>query len=140
MAVVVADMDRVVSAMKASIGKNLSALMVAQIATAAISVVVLVLAPRRLGDVQFGELTVALTFLMFFDLVALLGTNIFLVKSIARDPSRVGPYVFNTLVMKVCLGGVLAVLAIASSARDRLQRPDPGDHRHRLRRDDHACR
>ena len=35
--------------MKASIGKNLSALMVAQIATAAISIVVLVLAPRRLG-------------------------------------------------------------------------------------------
>src|SRR6476619_1005293 len=101
--------------MKASIGKNLSALMVAQIATAAISIVVLVLAPRRLGDVQFGELTVALTFLMFFDLVALLGTNIFLVKSIARDPSRVGPYVFNTLVMKVCLGGVLAVLAITLS-------------------------
>jgi O-antigen/teichoic acid export membrane protein len=101
--------------MKASIGKNLSALVLAQFATAAISIVVLVLAPRRLGDAQFGELTVGLTFLMFFDLVALLGTSVFLVKSIARDPSRVGPYVFNALIMKLCLGGVLAVLAITLS-------------------------
>jgi O-antigen/teichoic acid export membrane protein len=100
---------------KGAIGKNLSALVLAQFATAAISIVVLILAPRKLGDAQFGELTVALTYLMFFDLVALLGTNVFLVKTIARDPSRVGSYVFNTLVMKLCLSTVLAVLAISLS-------------------------
>jgi O-antigen/teichoic acid export membrane protein len=98
--------------MKGTIGKNLGALLVAQFATAAISIVVLILAPRRLGDEQFGELTVATTYLTFFTLLALAGSNIFLVKSIARDPSTVGSYVVNTFAMKVCLGAVLTVVAV----------------------------
>jgi O-antigen/teichoic acid export membrane protein len=49
---------------------------------------------------------------MFFELVAMLGTNTYLVKTIAREPARAGIYVYNTILMKLVLGFALSVLAV----------------------------
>ncbi len=87
-------------------------LFLSQAATWSISLVMLIVAPRRLGDVDFGRFNLAFTFVGFFGLVALLGTNTFIVKSTARDASRVGAYVFNALIMKVLLVAALSAAAV----------------------------
>jgi O-antigen/teichoic acid export membrane protein len=100
------------SGTRAVIHRNIAWLLMSQIATWAISIVVIVLAPRRLGDAAFGQLAFALTYVTFFGLVASLGTNTYLVKMIARDPEGAGVYVFNTLVLKTVLGLTLSATAI----------------------------
>jgi PST family polysaccharide transporter len=96
-----------------AIARNLVWLLVTQVATLATSLIILVAAPRVFGDAQFGELAFAFAYVGFFQLVGLLGTNTFLVKTVARDRSSLGGLVFNTLVMKVALGTALSVLAVA---------------------------
>src|SRR5262245_15934183 len=95
------------------ITRNLTWLILTQMATWAISIVVLIVAPRSLGDDRFGELTFALTYVGFFQLVALLGTGTYLIKSVARDHDRVGPYVFNAAVLKVALCFALSSACLA---------------------------
>jgi O-antigen/teichoic acid export membrane protein len=97
------------------ISRNLASLLLSQVATLVVSLVTLAVVPKDLGPETFGVLAFALAFVGFFTLVASLGSNPFLVKTIARDPALLGSYVFNALVMKVVLGGVLAGVAIAAA-------------------------
>ncbi len=85
------------------VDRNITWLFLSQVATWTISVVMLVMVPRRLGDVDFGRTEFAFAFVGFFGLAAGLGTSTFIVKTTARDTSRVGPYVFNALIMKLLL-------------------------------------
>jgi O-antigen/teichoic acid export membrane protein len=95
------------------IAKNLVALAGSQFATWGLSLVLLVVVPHYLGDTQFGDLSFASSFVGLFALVASLGTMPFIIKETARDPSRVGIFVFNALVMKLVLAIVLGAAAIA---------------------------
>jgi O-antigen/teichoic acid export membrane protein len=83
-------------------------LLLSQVSTWAVSVVMIVMVPRLLTDSQFGRVEFAFTFVSFFQLVAASGSGAFIVKSTARDPSLVVPYVFNDLVMKLVLIGLLS--------------------------------
>lgn len=94
------------------IAKNMAALLGSQLATWAVSLVMVVIVPRQLGDGQFGRLSVAFAFVGFFGLLAGLGTSQFITKEVARDRSRTGYYVFNALVMNVVLSVVLSLAAI----------------------------
>jgi O-antigen/teichoic acid export membrane protein len=99
------------------IGKNIIWLFLSQIATWMISVVLLVIVPDRFGDENFGKISFAIAFMGFFTLIGMLGTYSFLVRTIARDHSAVGPYIFNAVLLKISLAVVLsgAALGVASA-------------------------
>jgi O-antigen/teichoic acid export membrane protein len=91
-------------------------LFVSQILTWAVTLVMLVVVPNRLGSNDFGVLVFAQAFVGFFTLVGSLGTGGFITRAVARDPDLLGPYVFNALVMKVVVSVVLAVAAFGLAA------------------------
>ncbi len=95
-----------------AVKRNLAWLLISQAATWLVSVAVLLVVPRIVGDAAFGELSFAIVFVSFVDLLANLGTNTFLVKAIARDESRVGSYLVNAIVMKLLLTAVLVTGAL----------------------------
>jgi O-antigen/teichoic acid export membrane protein len=94
-----------------AIKRNLGWLLASQGATWGMAVVLLLVAPRKLGDDAFGQLSFAMVYVSFFELVALFGTGTYLTKVVARDTSTTGRYVFNTLALKTCLS--LALIAVA---------------------------
>jgi O-antigen/teichoic acid export membrane protein len=94
------------------IKRNLWWLLISQAATWGVSILVLLIAPRKLGDNAFGELSFAMVYVSFFELVALFGTSTYIMKHIARDTETLGRYVFNTLVMKFFFTTALIALAI----------------------------
>ncbi len=93
--------------------RNMAWLLLSQITTWSASIVMLIVAPRRLGDTNYGTVEFAIVFVAFFGLVAGLGTDTYLVKVTARDESQVGRYVFNALVMKLLLTAVLSTMAVS---------------------------
>src|SRR4051812_12485058 len=95
-----------------AVKRNLGWLLISQTATWGMSMLVLIISPRKLGDGAFGQITFAMVYVGFFELVALLGTGTFIMKMIARDESMLGRYVVNTVVMKALVSLVLAPLAI----------------------------
>jgi O-antigen/teichoic acid export membrane protein len=94
------------------IKRNLGWLLISQAATWGMSVLLLLVAPRKLGDHAFGQLSFAMVYVSFFELVALFGTGTFLMKEVARDASSMGRYVVNTVVMKLLLAGALISIAL----------------------------
>jgi O-antigen/teichoic acid export membrane protein len=92
--------------------RNLGWLLISQAATWSVSIVLLIVAPEKLGDKAFGQLAFALVYVGFFELFALFGVEKFLVKTVARKPDEVGRYVFNVLVEKAVTAAGLALLAI----------------------------
>src|SRR6266508_4795688 len=98
------------------IKRNLGWLLFSQVATWVVSILILVIAPRVLGDHQFGQLSFVIVYVSFFDLVANMGTNSFLVKTIARDTTCVGRYVVNAIVMKLVMAAFLIFVALGLGA------------------------
>jgi len=95
--------------------RNLTALLMSQLVTWVIQVATLVILPKTLGVQTYGVLAFATTFVGFLALISNLGSNTFLVKTIARGPSRLGVYTFNGLVMKLILGTCVALVAIVGA-------------------------
>jgi O-antigen/teichoic acid export membrane protein len=94
------------------VGRNLVFLLVSQVATWSITLVVLVIAPDKLGPDGFGQFGFATTFVQYFTLAASLGTATLLIKVVARDASQLGIYVYNALLLKLVLVSVLSGVAI----------------------------
>lgn len=95
--------------------RNLVSMLLSQLATFMLTLITVSILPKRLGPDTYGALMFAAAYLGYFALGANLGSNPFLVKTIARDPSQLSRYVFNALVMKLVLGGTLAAAAIAGA-------------------------
>jgi O-antigen/teichoic acid export membrane protein len=96
-----------------AVKRNLGWLLMSQMATWGMSMLVLLISPRKLGDAAFGQVTFAMVYVGFFELVALLGTGTFIMKMVARDESMIGRYVVNTVVMKALLSSALTTIAIS---------------------------
>jgi O-antigen/teichoic acid export membrane protein len=94
------------------IKSNLLWLTASQIATWTGALLLLVVVPRHIGVHDYGVYQFAVAFVGYFTLIGMLGSNTFLVKSIARDHSLVGPYVFNSILLKLVLCGLLSAFAI----------------------------
>lgn len=92
--------------------RNILFLFASQLATWLITVILLVLAPRRLGAEGFGRLQFATAFVGFFNLIGSLGSYQYLVRSIARDRSALGPLVISALRLKLLMGVVLSGMAL----------------------------
>jgi O-antigen/teichoic acid export membrane protein len=93
------------------IGRNILWLFVSQVLTWAVTLVMLVVVPNKLGSDDFGLLVFTTAFVGFFAFVGSLGTGTFITRAVARDPDLLGPYVFNALVMKALASVVLALAA-----------------------------
>ena len=117
------------------IKRNLVWLLFAQTATWVVSISLLLVAPRVLGDRTFGQLSFVIVFVSFFELVATMGTNTFVVKSVARDADGLGRYVLNAVVMKLCLALVFAGLALAVGGFPGIVAHDASPDRRLQRRD-----
>ena len=98
--------------MRRTIQRNLIWLTLSQIATWSGSLVLVVVAPRHLTASEFGAFQFAAAFVAYFTLVGTLGTSTYLIKTIARDESTIGPFLVNALVMKVALTVALSGVAI----------------------------
>jgi O-antigen/teichoic acid export membrane protein len=95
-----------------AVRRNTISLLLSQGATFVVSLALLLIAPRELGDADFGRLSFAFAYVGFFQLVGLFGTGDFLTKLIAREPNSVGRYVANTLRLKGLASVLLSGLAI----------------------------
>ena len=69
-----------------TVSRNLSWLLLSQLATWAMTLLVILLVPRYLGASGFGEFTFVVAYVGFFQLAGGLGTSIFMTREIARDP------------------------------------------------------
>jgi O-antigen/teichoic acid export membrane protein len=98
------------------IRRNLASLLLGQVATWAVSILLLIAAPRHFGDAAIGQVSFAIAYMSFFELVAQFGTGTFLTKVVARDTDSMARYVVNTLTMKLVLGSGLIALALGLAA------------------------
>jgi len=99
--------------MNRNIQRNLVWLTASQMATWVASLVVVIIAlPRNVSVTDFGNYQFAAAFVGYFVLVAALGTTTYLVKEVARDESKAGPYLVNSLALKLVLTVVLSILAL----------------------------
>lgn len=93
------------------VGRNVAWLLASQLATWAASLVTVIVAPDLLGSADFGALSYATGFVMFFTLIAGLGTATLVSRAVARDESIVGPYVWNAFLLKAVLSVALSGVA-----------------------------
>jgi O-antigen/teichoic acid export membrane protein len=100
---------------KSRVKGNLVSLFAAQLASWIVAFALLIMVPRHFGASEYGVLQFAAAFVGYFTLIGFCGTNPFMVKMIARDPSTLGSYVFNATVLKVALGAGLMVIAILTA-------------------------
>jgi O-antigen/teichoic acid export membrane protein len=91
---------------------NLVYLLVTQVATWAVTLLVLLVVPDLLGADGFGEIGFAAFYMQFFVLAASLGTSMYLTREVARDPSILETYVYNGVLLKIVTGLVASVLAV----------------------------
>lgn len=93
------------------VARNMISLLASQVAAWVVSALMLWAVPNYLGAVNLGHFEFVITYTGFFALVGLLGTNSYVVKSTARDHSRVGALVLNGLALKLAMSAFLSVLA-----------------------------
>jgi O-antigen/teichoic acid export membrane protein len=93
--------------------RNIIWLFMTQAATWMVSILLLVVAPAKLDPDGFGQLQLATAFVGFFVLIGSLGSSPYIVKEVARDPGVVGPLVHSAIQLKLVLGTILSVLAMA---------------------------
>ncbi len=98
--------------MSHQIKKNLAWLLICQAATFMVSVAILLVVPRIVGEETFGQLSFAIVFVGFLDLLVNMGTGTYLIKVIARDPNAAGRYVANAIALKAVLATVLITAGI----------------------------
>lgn len=103
--------------------RNLVWMLFSQMFTWALSVVLLIVAPRALGNAAYGRLEFATTFVAFFVPAAALGTRTYLVKAIARDESQLNQLVFNALLFTLICSLILAATSIAVAIGLGYERP-----------------
>jgi O-antigen/teichoic acid export membrane protein len=94
------------------IRRNLAWLLVSQFSTWGLAIVLLLVVPHKLGDVAFGQLSFAVVYVGFFELVAIFGTATYVMKTVARDNETVGQYVVNAVVLKAIVATILSAVAI----------------------------
>lgn len=95
-----------------TISRNLTWLLVSQVATWTMSLVVVLVVPHFLGAAGFGELAFAFAYVGFFQLAGSLGTSAYMTREIARDHTLLGSLTVNAFVLKFVAATVLSFLAI----------------------------
>jgi O-antigen/teichoic acid export membrane protein len=97
-----------------SIAKNFMALSLAQIISTGLSLVLVILITRFLGDVGYGKLGFAMSLAAVLTILTPLGLDQLLIREVARHKDRAAKYLGNTLVIELLLSFVaFAFIALA---------------------------
>lgn len=94
--------------------RNVAYLLLSQGATWIVSILILVIVPGELGEAEFGQISFAFVYVSFFELVAIFGAGEYITKSIARNESTAGRYVWNTALLKLVVSILLAGVALGA--------------------------
>ncbi len=99
------------------IAKNASILMASQMVTWVLSLLLMFIQPRWLGDVALGELHVAQSTWLIAAVVILFGMDVLLMKEIARAPDQASKLYSTSLVLQMPLFVIgFALVALSSIA------------------------
>ncbi len=90
--------------------KNLFSLALGEIGTKVLGALMYFVLARYLGPKGFGVYSVAVSFAVIFGLVSGLGIDSYIVKELARNPSRIDEIFSNAMFLKL-IGGLLAFAA-----------------------------
>ncbi len=93
---------------------NTAIMLVAQMITWSATLVTTAVLGARLGVDAFGTLYLAMSFSLLFGVLVEFGLNQQLVRAVARDRDLAGPYLVNSLAIKLALSAVayLAIIAL----------------------------
>jgi O-antigen/teichoic acid export membrane protein len=94
------------------IHRNIFWLLVSQVATWCATLATLVIVPNKLGSTDLGTYAFASGYVLFFTLIASLGTATYISRAVARDHNLLGPYVWNAVLLKVVLWVLLSAVAM----------------------------
>src|SRR4051812_39593061 len=92
---------------------NTAIMLVAQVITWSATLVTMAVLGTWLGAAGFGTLYLAMSFGLLFAVLVEFGLNQQLVRAVARDSELAGPYLVNTLVIKLALSLVAYVIVLA---------------------------
>ena len=95
-----------------SIVRNWSLLACAQVASSAIALVFMVFISRRLGDVEFGRLFLALTLTTLVGVAVDLGLSQVMIRAIAREHGLARPYLRRAALVVAAAGTSLYLLLL----------------------------
>jgi O-antigen/teichoic acid export membrane protein len=90
--------------------RSIFTLGVAQVLSLIAGLLVTILLPRYLGDVNLGKLAFAGALTSLFGLIADLGTMAYLTKQVARDPAQAGSLTVSAILTRIPLGLGAALL------------------------------
>ena len=96
------------------IAKNIIALYGSQLINSILSLVLLILIARTLGDVIFGKYSFAIAFTAIFAIFSNLGYDVFIVREVAKDKSRAYKYLSNIVTIRFLLYFILFTLFVVS--------------------------
>lgn len=86
-----------------TIAKNTSVLMFSQLVTWGFSFILSILLSRYLGPTGIGQLALANSLWMIVGVIAALGTDLLIIKEVARSPDRMNELVGTTLILRLLM-------------------------------------
>ena len=95
------------------LARNVAILMGSQVVTSSVSLVIVLLLPHYLGDVGLGRLAFAQAVCAVLGAATVLGTNLYIVREVAADRSRVPHLLVTGLITRAPVWLLASVLAIA---------------------------
>ncbi|MEM9773087.1 MAG: flippase [Chloroflexota bacterium] len=106
--------------------RNASYMMLSQLATWSMTIVFVVVVPRQLGSVSFGEFTLAESIWLIASIIAFFGLNTHITKTIAREPERISILFSSSIVnatvnFVLTFGGVIAFAIVSGYSTERVQ-------------------
>ena len=99
-----------------SIVRSWSLLAGGQVVSSVISLVMMVIVSRSLGDEDFGRLYLAWSLTLIAGVVVDLGLSQVVTRAVARKPALSGPYLRTALIVLGLLGAGLYVLVLVAAA------------------------
>jgi O-antigen/teichoic acid export membrane protein len=98
-----------------SILRSWSLLAGGQVVSSLISLIVMVIASRTLGDVAFGRLYLAWSLTLIAGVVVDLGLSQVIARAVARTPALSGPYLRRAALVLALLGGCIYFLLLGAT-------------------------
>jgi len=86
------------------IAKNSAIMIIVESINKLLSLFLVIVLARYLGDYVFGEYSFVLTMIMLFNVLAVFGLDTLAVREISKNIEKTGLYLFNLLLLKVLMG------------------------------------
>ncbi len=95
--------------------RNTGWMFAAQIFSMGVSFISTIIIARRLGPLNFGQLSYANSFISIFSILATLGIDYILYRDLIKNPEKRREYLGSAFIIKLVGGGITASIAVISS-------------------------